>query len=145
MVRCAEMLLNTVTANYRFCLFWASSIAVEYIGHRHAHITAQNHPRWPSSFHTEDQKLPKFTSFSIISSLYVPISQQPLKIEPYKQRVYGTFLTVPVPPVETPWNLCPWKSYVECKWQVCVSSNDAVVYFYLYIFILVNFPFGFVW
>jgi len=38
-----------------------STSAVEYyVGHRvhrHAHITAQSHPGWPSSFHTEDQKL----------------------------------------------------------------------------------------
>jgi len=43
-------------ANYRFCLFWASSSAVDYVVHRHAHITAQSLPGWPSSFHTEDKK-----------------------------------------------------------------------------------------
>ena len=51
-------------AVYRFCLFWASSSAVEYVVHRHAHITAQSHPGWPSSFHTEDQKLREIYIFS---------------------------------------------------------------------------------
>ena len=42
-----------------------------------------------------------------------------------QQRTY--LFTVPVPFVETPWNLCPWESYVECEWRVYVSSTDALV------------------
>jgi len=69
-------------------------------------------------------KISKKIEFLTICRLYV--SQQQLKIEAYKSSV-RTFLTVPVPPVETPWNLCPWKSYVECEWRVCISSTDALV------------------
>jgi len=66
----------------------------------------------------------KFTSFPIISSLYVP---DPYVSASAKNRgilaaYVGSFLTVPEPSVETPWNLCPWKSYVECEWRVCVNS-----------------------
>ena len=78
--------------------------------------------------------------FSNISSLMSPICQQPLKIEPYKQRTYLFYR--PCAPLKTPWNLCPWKSYVECEWLVCVSSTDALVLNFLQFWIFIHFIFS---
>jgi len=75
--------------------------------------------------HSVPKKIEKI-EFSSICRPYV--SQQRLKIEAYKQCTY--LFNCPCTPVETPWNLCWWKSYVECEWRVCVSSTDALVLSY---------------
>ena len=62
----------------------------------------------------------KFWPFLAFTS---PISQRPLKIEAYKQRM--KFFDPPCRNTE----ICPpWKSCLECEWRVCVSSTDALVY-----------------
>ena len=60
------------------CFFSASSCAVAYVGHIPAHILALNHPGWPRGFHRVGQKVRKKFEFLTISTIYVPVSLQPL-------------------------------------------------------------------
>ena len=53
-----------------------------------------------------------------------PISQRPMKIEAYKQR-----MKLFDPPCRNTEICPPWKSCLECEWRVCVSSTDALVRF----------------
>jgi len=67
----------------------------------------------------------------------------PIRFEIWFERKFPIvglyFLTLPV---ETLWNLCPWKSYLECEWRVCVSFTDALVLFIfnLYYFVIIQQP-----
>jgi len=57
------------------------------IGHGPAHILAQSHPLWPRGFYRVGQKFEKNSNFWPFLAFTSPISQQPLKIEAYKQRI----------------------------------------------------------
>jgi len=81
-------------------------------------------PCWTRGFYRVGQKIRIFDYFQTLR-----ISATAKNRAIGLQAAYVLFLTVPVPPVETLWNLCPWKSYVDCEWRVCVSSTDALATF----------------
>jgi len=72
---------------------------------------------------------PKTSNFWPFLAFTSPISQRPLKIEAYKQR-----MKLFDPPCRNTKICPPWKSCLEGEWRVCVSSTDALVKFFLLFF-----------
>ena len=79
-------------------------------------------------FQRMGQTFEKNSNFWPFLAFTSPISQRPLKIEAYKQRMklFDPFCRNT--------EICPpWKSCLECEWRVCVSFTDALVYLFTYL------------